>query len=434
MGALMQTTTRAIGFAILAVACSSSAQEFRPEIPRVWEDAAVKDVELPLAQRGRSPRYMTADEYYKLKVRRIYRSYPVYVQGKEPPGYIESLKQQEPELIFDRSKLHTKEDWIRAGKIVFEADTVYESARLTSGGPKVRPGFSQFVSKEGILPGFAAGDYVIRQKGVVERGSLSCASCHTRLMPDGTFLEGAQGNKPDWVLTDFPSPRPPDRNFLDFLWINFGVPWIAPRADFERSMMALPHADQYAGVLSREGTSAIHPPHIPSLIGVQEIKYLDATGLSRHRSIGDLMRYAVINMGLDTLARYGDFQPATSQSASAGRNLQELDQRSDGTSRYALDRADGQGHRSTSRHLSLRRIRCPLAIPHRTGPEPPLPRLDRRSKLATPIDLKKLHTGSTRNIINRFSWEMAEQSENPSVLRSSLPPFKRHQDAKRIVG
>jgi CxxC motif-containing protein (DUF1111 family) len=81
-------------------------------------------------------------------------------------------------------------------------------------------------------------------------------------------------------------------------------------------MTAIQHADQYAGVLSREGTSAIHPPHIPSLIGIQDIKYLDATGLARQRSIGDLMRYAVINMGLDTLAHYGDFQPTTSQSAS----------------------------------------------------------------------------------------------------------------------
>jgi hypothetical protein len=149
-----------------------------------------------------------------------------------------------------------------------------------------------------------------------EQEWLAGASCHTRLMADGTYLEGAQGNKPDGVLTDFPTARPPNRKFLDFLWINFGVPWIEQRADFEQSMMAIPHADQYAGVLSREGTSVIHPPHVPSLIGAQDIKYLDATGLSRHRSIGDLMRYAVVNMGLDTLARFGDFQPTTSQSAS----------------------------------------------------------------------------------------------------------------------
>ena len=312
----MQTAARVIAVTILALARSSSAQEFRPDIPRVWDDNAVKDFELPLVQRDRSPRYMTAGEYYKLKVRPIYRAYPVYVQGKEPPGYIESLKQREPEVIFDSSKLHTKEDWIRAGKIVFEADTFYEPARMAPGGQRVRPGFSQFVSKEGVLPSFAGGDYVIREKGIVERGSISCASCHTRLMPDGTFVEGAQGNKPDGIVTDFPSTPAPNRKFLDFLWIDFGAPWIEPRADFERSMMALPHADQYAGVLSRQGTSVIHPPHIPSLIGIQDIKYMDATGLGRHRSIGDLMRYAVVNMGLDTLARYGDFQPSASQSSS----------------------------------------------------------------------------------------------------------------------
>src|SRR5690348_6765905 len=116
--------------------------------------------------------------------------------------------------------------------------------------------------------------------------------------------------------TLFRSARPPDRKFLDFLWIDFGTPWIEQRTDFERSMMAIPHAEQYAGVLSREGTSAIHPPHIPSLIGIQDIKYFDATGLGRHRSIGDLMRYAVINMGLDTLAHYGVFLPTASQRAS----------------------------------------------------------------------------------------------------------------------
>ena len=49
----------------------------------------MKDLELPLVQRDRSPRYLTADEYYKLRVRRIYRTYPIYINGKEPAGYIE---------------------------------------------------------------------------------------------------------------------------------------------------------------------------------------------------------------------------------------------------------------------------------------------------------------------------------------------------------
>jgi hypothetical protein len=59
-------------------------------------------------------------------VRPIYKSYPVYAPGKEPAGYEDWLKQQEPETVFDSSKLKTEDDWIRAGEIVFEAPTSYD--------------------------------------------------------------------------------------------------------------------------------------------------------------------------------------------------------------------------------------------------------------------------------------------------------------------
>jgi hypothetical protein len=36
----------------------------------------------------------------------------------------------------------------------------------------------------------------------------------------------------------------------------------------------------------------------------------------RHRSIGDLMRYAAVNYALDLIAHYGDFQPSPSQAPS----------------------------------------------------------------------------------------------------------------------
>ena len=48
---------------------------------------------------------------------------------------------------------------------------------------------------------------------------------------------------------------------------------------------------------------------MPDLIGIQERRYLDATGLVRHRDIGDLMRYAALNQDAEALARYGDFVP-----------------------------------------------------------------------------------------------------------------------------
>jgi hypothetical protein len=68
-------------------------------IPKAWDDKEVAEFEMRLARADGSPHYMMAKEYYVLTVRPIYRSYPVYAPGREPAGYIESLKQKEPEII-----------------------------------------------------------------------------------------------------------------------------------------------------------------------------------------------------------------------------------------------------------------------------------------------------------------------------------------------
>src|SRR5262249_20585977 len=70
------------------------------------------------------------------------------------------------------------------------------------------------------------------------------------------------------------------------------------------------HSDFPASVFARQGTSPLSPAKIPDLIGIQERRYLDATGLVRQRDIGDLMRYAALNQGADFVARYGAFSPA----------------------------------------------------------------------------------------------------------------------------
>jgi hypothetical protein len=322
---LVPTKTNLIGCVILAAAASCVAQDFHPDIPKAWDDKAVEGFELPLAQRDRSPRYMTADEYYKLKVRPIYRSYPAYAKGREPEGYLESLKQKEPEIVFDASKLHTKEDWIQAGKLVFESDILFRPA------PAAQPSASDTpwpVSSEGILPSFVPGfRYYVRQKGVLERGVNACANCHTRIMPDGSFLEGAQGvpNRPpsEANLRALRDPTPDAiRRRLNGRWVNFGAPWVMSKEAFENSLtneeVVREAAATRPSVFARQGTSNSHPPHIPSLIGIQDRKYLDATGFVRHRSIGDLMRYAITNQGLDTLAYYGDFQPSPGATAFSG--------------------------------------------------------------------------------------------------------------------
>ncbi len=304
---------RAIGFSILAFTFPCWAQDFHPNIPRAWDDAAVEGLEVPLAQRDRSPRNMSAEEYYKLKVRPIYRSYPVYAKGREPAGYRESLKQKDPEIIFDPSKLRTKEDWIAAGKIVFESDIRF----FPAGEPPTEANALGFpVSKDGTLPG-SVFRYYVRKKGVLEAGTAACAGCHTRIMPDGSFWEGAQGSccrAPEFAVLNAKQPKPDEmRRRLGFLWVSYGTPWVMSREEFEARYTpeeyALEVAAERPGVFFRQGTSSSHPVHIPSLIGVRDRKYLDATGLVRNRSIGDLMRYAILNQGLDTLAHYGDFQP-----------------------------------------------------------------------------------------------------------------------------
>jgi len=63
------------------------------------------------------------------------------------------------------------------------------------------------------------------------------------------------------------------------------------------------------GACARQGASAFYPARIPDLIGVAERRYLDAAGLVRHRTIGDLMRYAALNQGADMLSSYGAFRP-----------------------------------------------------------------------------------------------------------------------------
>src|SRR4030095_2598393 len=49
------------------------------------------------------------------------------------------------------------------------------------------------VAKDGTIPFYR---YVITKKGTIEIGVFSCAMCHTRVMPDGSILKGAQGNFP----------------------------------------------------------------------------------------------------------------------------------------------------------------------------------------------------------------------------------------------
>jgi hypothetical protein len=293
-------------------------------IPKTWEDEAMKSLQLPLADARVSQKLISSAYYYRMPVRPIYKSYEVYRPDREPPGYMDQLKRKDPLTIFDASKLKAEADWTKAGEMVFDAPIEF----VTDGTlyAEIR-GMDWFVknsvpiTSEGVMPFMR---WVVREKGKVELGILSCGQCHTRVMPDGTVIKGAQGNFPDdrafgyeQRIAEAKSKNKDSllKELRSDIRRRYGAPWIKDDVSARSDRMSL---SELASVLeaippgscARQGTSPFYPSAIPDLIGIKDRLYLDSTGLVRQRSIGDLMRYAALNQGADMLTLYDRFRPA----------------------------------------------------------------------------------------------------------------------------
>jgi hypothetical protein len=285
-------------------------------VPRMWDDEAMRTLEVPLANPIGSPKHVSADYYYRIPVRSIYKQYPVYAPGREPAGYMEWLKKQDPVIVWDdashKPKLQTEADWIKAGEIAFDAPSFYSTdpggfrmEDVTSNAWYEKSGMP--LTSDGVLPFM---HYVIREKGKIELGSFSCGMCHTRVMPGGAILKGAQGNCPS------DAARAQGATIPRLLWqALFDMPWLHPDPldrlkPLSEEQVRILLASVPAGVAVRHRGSLFEPIQIPDLIGVRDRHYLDRTGLQQHRSIVDLMRYAALNQGGDALASYDGFIPA----------------------------------------------------------------------------------------------------------------------------
>ena len=115
----------------LLLACRLAVCE---EIPKTWDNRAIATLEVPLSHAEYSPVHILADFYYQMEVRPIFKSYPIYAPWREPAGYQEWLRQQEPVRVFDPSALRTPENWIQAGEVVFEAPILYDTDGPFAGG------------------------------------------------------------------------------------------------------------------------------------------------------------------------------------------------------------------------------------------------------------------------------------------------------------
>ncbi|MEO8593505.1 MAG: di-heme oxidoredictase family protein [Candidatus Solibacter sp.] len=291
---------------------------FGADVPRTWNAADVKALEVPLANPKYSPIHISESAYYALPARTIYRSYPVYYPKREPAGYQEWLAQQDPQVAFDPAAIKTQEDWVTAGELVFNAPISFQPVFFSASDvrdPEFYERGKMPYGKDGTVP-FAR--WVIRRKGQVELGTMGCNTCHTRVFADGTIVPGAQGNNPGdrqgaMMLRKAVNAASSAQLLARMVSFSkqFEVPWVPGDPNRATRDMTL---DQFlmagenipAGVTARAFTSMVLPPQIPDLIGVKERRFLDHTGIVQQRSAGDLMRYAALVQDTMALARYGD--------------------------------------------------------------------------------------------------------------------------------
>jgi hypothetical protein len=146
---------------------------------------------------------------------------------------------------------------------------------------------------------------MIREKGKIELGSFACRMCHTRVMPGGAILKGAQGNFPLTAAAAIDSVYHVPVEVAKVLnRAVYAAPWLQPDpTDRQLSltadeMLAVQRA-MPPGVMPRHGAGLFFPVQVPDLIGVKDRHYLDRTGLQQHRSPVDMMRYAAMNQDLN---------------------------------------------------------------------------------------------------------------------------------------
>lgn len=253
---------------------------FRPQIPRTWDEDAMRTLEVPLATPGVSPVHISAGVYYAIPEFTVYKTYPMRDPGgRGDEQYLAWLREQDPEVIAaDPAKLTTKADWIRVGQAVFKwPGTIVQRAPASTEGAVI----------------------VIRKKGELEYGVLSCSSCHVRRMDDGSEIVGAQMNLPRaWRTAERPTARSLEA-FRTGRGPDLTAPWLNPDPNQSPATLStfINLRTRMPSIAPRFNTSLWSPANMPSLIGVADLHYLDRTGHVRNRGIGDLMRYAALNFG-----------------------------------------------------------------------------------------------------------------------------------------
>ena len=312
--------------AIAAVTSLAAQLPARTGVPRLWTDEALAGWALPIAGVKATPKYYTEAEYYAAPVDEV-RTYPVYIKSREPEGYRDWMRKQGPQPLIEPAKLTSEADWIAAGREVFdglhlaEFRTADPRAFRWADDPDLMAREGVTVAADGTIPGVR---WLIDHDRQLKITLAECSGCHTRVLPDGSIVRGAQRNLQWGSLPRFSfdaldeirrregRTRPPNEN----AYSSYGVPWLKDDINATLKTMTaeqVGHVDgePFLGTFVRFNASPWFTTRIADLIGVKDRRYLDATATHRNRGPEDIARYGI----LVTVAEDGAIGPHTFLSA-----------------------------------------------------------------------------------------------------------------------
>jgi mono/diheme cytochrome c family protein len=294
----------------IAVVTSLAAQRAAPtDVSRLWTDSALKTWALPIAGVNAAPKFYTEAEYYAAPIDEV-RTYPVYLKSREPAGYRDWMRKQGPQPLIEPAKLKSEADWIAAGQEVFDGLHLAEFRTADPGAfrwaddPDLVAHEGVTVAADGTIPGVR---WLIDHDRQLKITLAECSACHTRILPDGSSVRGAQRNLKWGSLPQFSfaavdeirrregQTRPPH----EIAYSNYGVPWLKDDINATLRTMTAEQVGRvtgppFLGTVARFNASPWFTTKIPDLIGVKDRRYLDATATHRNRGPEDIARYGIL--------------------------------------------------------------------------------------------------------------------------------------------